>query len=85
MQTNKVATYATSFQEIYLSNSDYKDLFQKDSSDKDAFCKIFRKTLSISAMGEKAIKFHAKFWIHLSRRQNSSRIASFYSKSKRKC
>ena len=87
------------FQEIWLSNPDYKDWLQNDNYDKDTVCKIWCKTFSISAMEENffffffffflyikeetAIKSHAKGMIHLFRKPNSSGIASFFSKIKK--
>ena len=71
------------FQEIWLSNPDYKDWLQNDNYDKDTFCKIWCKTFSISAMEETAIKSHAKGMIHLFRKPNPSGIASFFSKIKK--
>ena len=38
-QTKVLSKYAL-FQEIWLSNPDYKDWFQNDNYDKNTFCKI---------------------------------------------
>ena len=81
MSTNKSQKYATSFQDTWLSNPNYKDWFGRAKCNTDAFCKLCPKEFSISAMGERAIKSHAKGKLHLSRAPNKS-IASFFSRSK---
>lgn len=69
MATNKGAKYATSFEEIWLSNPNYQDRKIK---------MICQKTFSISTMGECTIKSHTKLKMHLSRKPISSGIASFF-------
>ena len=77
---HKINKYSTSFQDIWLSNADYKDWLRKDNASNDAFCKFCQKKFSVSAMGESAIKSQAKGKFHLSRAPSPSSIVSFFPK-----
>ena len=81
MSANKSQKYATIFQDIWLSNRNYKDWLGRAKCNTDAFCKLCHKELSISAMGESAIKSHVKGKLHLPRVTNES-ITSFFSRIK---
>ena len=84
MTTNKKSqNYGTSFQDIWLSSPEYKNWLSKPNSgnNKDAFCRLCQKEFSISAMGDSAVKSHAKGRLHISRVPIQT-IMSFFPRNK---
>ena len=62
--------YKTFFQDIWLTNDQYKIYFQEDADIYSAKCKVCTKSFSVAGQGRKALDTHAKGLKHQQRLRN---------------
>ena len=81
--SNKKATYKSHFQEVWLSELEYRNWLKKDKNDKSfAFCLICLKSFSVAAHGKKGLVLHASHEFHVSRLPTISQMTVKFGKDK---
>ena len=80
--------YLCKFRKEWLTKDDYKKWVQESSDNKKAYCKVCKKTIHLSNMGQRALTLHMKskkhidsLAVHSGTSAQQSITAAFYSSS----